>query len=110
VDQGKEDNQGITIIPPEKFKTATVTATDKVQVPLLNKVKRGIMNLIHDHPSAGHPGHDETLRKMQERYYWPGMKEWITDYIKGCATCQQNKILTHRKQAPTYCIPTKPNT
>jgi hypothetical protein len=46
---------------------------------------------------------------VQERYYWPGMKEWIENYIKGCTTCQQNKILTHRKQTPTYRIPTEEN-
>ena len=38
------------------------------------------------------------------------MKEWITDYIKGCAVCQQNKILTHRKATPMYHIPTQPRT
>jgi hypothetical protein len=56
VDQRKEDNQGITIISPEKFKTVTATTMDKVRVPPLNEVKRGIMDLVHDHPSTGHPG------------------------------------------------------
>ena len=36
------------------------------------------------------------------------MKEWIADYVKGCATCQQNKILTHRQKIPTYRIPSEP--
>jgi hypothetical protein len=63
VDQGKGDNQGIVVIPAEIFRTATTQATDKVLVPPLNEVKRGIMNLVHDHPSVGHPGHDKTLRK-----------------------------------------------
>jgi hypothetical protein len=48
VDKGQEDNQGIMVIPTEKFKT-TISATShitpdrKVCVPPLNKVKRGIM-------------------------------------------------------------------
>jgi hypothetical protein len=113
-DKGQEDNQGIVVIPAEKFKT-TISATShitpegKVCVPLLNEVKRGIMQLVHDHPSAGHPGRDETIQKMQERYYWPRMKDRITEYIKGCAICQQNKIITHRKMTPTYQIPTMEN-
>jgi hypothetical protein len=37
------------------------------------------------------------------------MKEWIADYVKGCATCQQNKILTHRTKTPMYRIPTEEN-
>ena len=38
------------------------------------------------------------------------MKEWIADYVKGCATCQQNKILTHRQRTPTYRIPSQVGT
>src|SRR5437660_1779889 len=38
------------------------------------------------------------------------MKEWIADYVKGCAICQQNKILTHRKKTPVFCILSEPGT
>jgi hypothetical protein len=65
---------------------------------------------MHDLPTAGHPGRDETLWKTQERYYWPGMKDWISEYVKGCAMCQQNKILTHRWQTPIFRIPMEENT
>ena len=34
------------------------------------------------------------------------MKQWISDYIKGCAICQQTKVQTHRCPIPTYRIPT----
>jgi hypothetical protein len=34
------------------------------------------------------------------------MNAWITDYVKGCATCQQNKIITHKTCTPAYRIPT----
>ncbi len=68
------------------------------------------MILIYDHPTAGHPGHDETIRKAAELLPWMGMCQWIADYIKGCATCQQNKIITHRTKIPLYCITTKEGT
>jgi hypothetical protein len=61
VDKGQGDNQGMVVLPAEKFKT-TISATShttpegKVCIPPLNEVKRGIMQLIHDHPLAGHPG------------------------------------------------------
>ncbi len=38
------------------------------------------------------------------------MRQWIADYVKGCATCQQNKILTHRTKTPLYRIMTKEGT
>ena len=33
----------------------------------------------------------------------------MEDYVKGCATCQQAKILTHRQQTPLSKIPTNPD-
>jgi len=65
------------------------------------------MNIWHDIPMAGHPGRDETTRRITEQYYWPGAQQWIAEYVKGCAICQQNKILTHREKTPLYCIGTK---
>jgi hypothetical protein len=66
VDKGQEDNQGVVVILAEKFKTTIsaikhITLEGKVCVPPLNEVKRGIMQLVHDHLSAGHPGQDETI-------------------------------------------------
>ena len=105
--QGKKDNQGVIMIPPEKCRT--MVETNKIQVPPILEVKRGIMRLYHNHPLAGHPGRDETIRKVQERYSWPHMTQWIGDYVKGCATCQQNKILTHKAKIPLFRIPTMAN-
>ena len=108
-DQGKEDNQDVTILPQEKFRISTLAPGEKIQVLPLNEVKRAIMRLMHDNPSAGHLGQNETIRKTQEQYHWPRMKEWIADYIKGCAICQQNKILTHHTKTLSYQIPTEEN-
>ena len=95
MDKGENDNKEVVVLPPEKFVMATAPMQPKIEVPPLDMVKRGIMRLAHDHSSAGHPRRDETLRKTQERYHWPNMKEWIVDYIKGYTICQQNKILMH---------------
>jgi len=62
------------------------------------------MHHTHDHVTAGHPGHNETIRKTREIYQWSGMNTWITEYIKGCAICQQNKIITHQRKTLLYRI------
>ena len=59
---------------------------------------------------AGHPGRDETLQKVQQNYWWIGMKKWIEDYVKGCAICQHTKVQTHKWHTPIYQILTTPNT
>ncbi len=102
-DQGDDDNKDQTLLEPKLFINTTVT-----QIP--DSSKRNLMTLIHDHPTAGHPGRDETIRKATEILPWTGMQQWIADYVKGCATCQQNKIMTHKRKTPLYRITTKEGT
>jgi hypothetical protein len=99
VDQGGDDNQGVIVIPPSKY--ATTTATSLLEN---EDAKRDAMTWAHDHLMAGHPRQDETIWRTKSRYFWPGMNAWITDYVKGCTTCQQNKILTHRHKTLLYHI------
>ena len=47
---------------------------------------------------------------VRNNHTWKCMKQWIAKYVKGCATCQQNKNLTHRKKTPPYGITTTHNT
>jgi hypothetical protein len=101
VNQGKEDNQGVAVIPADKF----INATSKSPT-ISEERKHLIMADAHDHPTAGHPGRDETIRRAKRWDQWPGMNQWIANYVKGCSTCQQNKILTHRKKMPLYRITT----
>ena len=37
------------------------------------------------------------------------MNQWITNYVKGCTTCQQNKIQTHKRKTPLFRITTTSN-
>jgi hypothetical protein len=62
-DQGKDDNQDVTILPPEKFKINAMNhqAKGKIRVPPLEEVNQGILNLVHNHPTVGHLGWDKTL-------------------------------------------------
>ena len=53
-DKGEEDNRNIIIILEHRINT--------IKVPNVCEVKRAIMVEMHDHPTAGHPGQDETLR------------------------------------------------
>ena len=108
VDQGQEDNKDITVLPQQIC--VLHTTKGQVIVPNVKEVKRAIVSKAHNTPTAGHPGRDETLRKVQQNYWWSGMKQWISDYIKGCAICQQTKPQTHKRPTPIYRIPTTPGT
>ena len=55
-DKGKTDNQGIKLLDPKWFTIATIAPEGKIHVPAITEVRCGIMALMHDHPTAGHPG------------------------------------------------------
>jgi hypothetical protein len=69
------------------------------------KLRCYLMDLHHNHLTAGCLGRDETITKMRQHYYWPGMAKWIKEYIQGCTTCQESKICTHQAKASLYKIP-----
>ena len=107
-DHGEEDNKDVTIIPPHRAQTAK-TLGGRTIVPNIKEIRRAILRNYHNLPTAGCSGRDETLRKIQEHYWWPGAKDWVAEYIKGCTVCQQLKILMHKKHILLYPIPTEEN-
>src|SRR6267142_1588452 len=84
------------------------TNQQQLVIPPNDLLKRCLMKVWHDSPTAGHPGQDETVRRINREYYWPSVRSWIQEYVKGCATCQQNKNLTHRLKTPLFRIPSDP--
>ncbi len=80
-----------------------MTTDWRLAVPPDQELKRRIMHAYHDGLMA-HPGHDETVRKVLDWFYWPRAKGWIKQYIKECTMCQQNKNLTHQTCIPLYKI------
>jgi hypothetical protein len=61
VDQGEKDNQQITILPPHRFVNTII-----IEEQPSEDQKKALMLLTHDHPTAGHPGRDETIRKAKK--------------------------------------------
>jgi hypothetical protein len=64
---------------------------------------------FHDHTLAGHPGIFKTYQLVTQDYWWPQMKKYITQYVKGCAVCQQTKSQTTKPRIPIYPITTNAN-
>jgi Integrase zinc binding domain len=74
-----------------------------------NDLKRGVISLFHDPPTVGHPGIAKTMTLTAQHYWWPGMKDFITTYVKGCTNCQMSKINTHPNKLAMFSISTIPN-
>src|ERR1700761_4986924 len=67
---------------------------DQLVVAGDNNLKRGVISLFHDKPSAGHPGITNTYKLARKGFWWPNMKQDVEQYVKGCGACQANKINT----------------
>ena len=80
----------------------------KMVFPPNDELKRDLLHLIHDKPTAAHVGRDWTTYTAKRVAWWPGMSKWVENYVKGCAKCQQNKTLTHRINPPPYKINVPP--
>ena len=69
-----------------------------------NNLRRGVITLFHDHKASGHPGITKTLQLIAPYYWWPNMKTFVTEYIKGCAICQMSKINCNPSHPPLFPI------
>ena len=69
--------------------------------PLVPKPWRDlIIRMFH---SLAHPGQKETLKRVSARYYWPGIKEDVSTYVKACS-CQAVKTHKHIAIPPAHRI------
>ena len=85
------------------------TKEGKMAIPPDNQLKRDLVRLVHNKPTGGHMGRDWTLYTLSNVAWWPAMKAWVEAYIKGCASCQQNKNINKRSPTPLYKITVPPH-
>ena len=60
------------------------------------------------HTEVGHPGRDQTLSLIRDRFFWPGMSADVEEWIKNCNRCVQRKSPTNVR-APLVNITTTLN-
>ena len=67
-------------------------------------LKRGVISLYHDSPTAGHPGISNTTWAIARDFWWPAMKKDVTEYVKGCTECQAKKNQLNKPKPPPFPI------
>ena len=60
----------------------------KLRIPLVQELRKEILESEHDHRTAGHFGKRKTLELVTRNFYWPNMDETINEYVKTCDACQ----------------------
>jgi hypothetical protein len=50
-----------------------------------------VIRLNHDPVFVAHPGRNRTLDLLCVRFYWPGMRKDVEEYVRNCIECQHVK-------------------
>jgi len=66
-------------------------------IPKDEGLRGTIMAAEHDSKIAGHLGTYKTIGRVRANFYWPKMDENITEYVRSCEVCQNNKVIRHKK-------------
>jgi len=56
----------------------------------------------HDNPLSGHLKFEATYNRINQKYYWYGMKKTVQDYVDACEVCQRDG--SRRKNEPLRTI------
>ncbi|CAF4053990.1 unnamed protein product [Didymodactylos carnosus] len=67
---------------------------------------KAALRSYHDHPTAAHFSLERTYAKMKHKYWWPDMKQSISDYINSCIVCKQYNY--SRRKKPGHLHPISP--
>ncbi|GKA12939.1 putative reverse transcriptase domain-containing protein [Tanacetum coccineum] len=64
---------------------------DRIWVPLKGDVRTLIMDEVHKSKYSIHPRADKMYCDFRDRYWWPGIKKDIAEYVSKCLTCLKVK-------------------
>jgi Integrase zinc binding domain len=96
--QGWAKDHGLVSVNHHWFKGSKPVVADNLSL------QQSILCMYHDHESAGHPGIFNTYASVTRDYWWPDMKRFVVQYVKGCAVCQSTKPNMVRPKVPVYPI------
>lgn len=72
----------------------------KLRICTPKNMRDVVMWYLHDSPVSGHLGIQRIIRKMnQSSYYWPKIREFVTDYVKSCHVCEERKNPQRKKRS-----------
>ena len=71
----------------------------KIEIPP-EELRPQIIAEFHNSLIDGHKGITKTYRRIRERYTWPNLREDVTEYIRGCRNCAEQKLIRARTREP----------
>ena len=75
-------------------------STIRHQLILPHGYRKLVLEHLHDAQTAGHMGKRRTLLRVQYRFYWYKMRDYISRWVRTCEKCQKRKRPGKTPRAP----------
>jgi hypothetical protein len=86
-----------TLLPTSVWNMAIQEVKSLYQNEISDEAEKlKILQSRHDSLSAGHPGQHKTYDLVTRDFWWPGIRNYIKNYVKSCDVCQRNKASRHK--------------
>jgi len=109
LNKGVDSDLPCTLLPDHLFSSPLppdALPINKTFVEDDPETRRQLLKSLHDSPAAGHPGIANTWELVREHYEGPHLCQFVEEYVKGCAQCQESKTNVHQSKAPLQCFNT----
>ncbi|WVZ97224.1 hypothetical protein U9M48_042774 [Paspalum notatum var. saurae] len=74
----------------------TLWYKNRICVPNIDSIRKLILSEAYDTAYSIHPWSTKMYYDLKERFWWPGMKRAVAEYVAVCDTCQRVKAEHHR--------------
>lgn len=71
---------------------------EHVCIPNNTELRKTILDEAHKRSLSIYPGVTKMHQDLKQRFWWPGMKKHVAEYVASCLTCQKAKV-EHQKPA-----------
>ena len=73
---------------------------DRLQLVAPKQLRSQIIEELHQGIEGGHLGHEKTLGRLKERFYWPGHYTDVKNWCQSCVSCSTRKTSAPTRRAP----------
>ena len=75
-----------------------------LQLVVTCNLRPSILEELHQGVGSGHLGHDKTLSRLKQRFYWPGHFNDVHNWCRSCVNCNTRKLSAPARRAPMGTI------
>jgi len=106
LNKGVDSNKPCVLLPDHLFAPTNPIEVHKIFLDDDPDLCHNILQTLHDSPATGHLGISNTWELVCKQYKGPRLWEFVEQYVKGCARCQESKTNMHWSRAPLQCFDT----